>query len=870
MSSREPMKDSAGRVFCGPKGPEDSPFVIVGEAPGSQEIRVGMPFVGPSGFVLDYALGVKQVDPTMVINGVKMPQRVYPGTYPEPYMTNTHKYLIQGEKKPDILSKLAMEARPALLEEIGKYPRKLILAVGSVALQALLGDTSVKITKARGTLYQSPLAEVGILACVHPAYLMRGNGSFRQFKADILYAIDLANGKPPRPWQYPTWSVVQSREELSDLAATMRAMPKGSIVGDDIETSGFSARMDKILSHGFTMDGNHIYIVNGYKSRLSPSGKDKTPLEAPNLIHDCGCLWDNEVSHTWHNGKFDIKFFHHIGQEEARVDEDTMLMSYSLDEQRGIHDLETVAADWLNSPDWKGVLDSYLTKKGMSYDFIPWEVLFQYQAYDIANTYRLGHYLKDKIDQDKGSSTQYYKVLLPSSAYLVNLETNGILIDQVRVAENQKYFDDLDLPNLEKMSEIAHSLDPVQWPLYKDINPKKDKMHNSFVQLGDIIFDRLKLGFDERGKIIPRSTDDDTLDKVRPHPFVTALRKHRKNGKALGTYVKPYRLWADGGVIEDDGRVHASYLLHGTATGRLASRNPNLQNIPRDPQIRGQFISPVGRIFIEPDLNQAELRSLAVLSGDPELCKIYIEATTSLHEVVREEIYGNPEDWSPVEVERYLQKFNLTHENRYQGGEDRIKAEQKMKAKNVNFGIIYGITSVGLAEQIEDTPAEAQRMLDAWARKFPVAWGFIKSCRNAPLHGLNLITPFGYRKRFGIVTEANVQQIGNEAANFPHQNTASVITMLSGVRTYKELKQYDAFYVNTVHDSLLIEAPEDPAVVAAIKQYVTGVMTAIPVEWGLTRVPFQADAKYGNRWGSLIDSGKYWKREGYEHWRVAA
>ncbi len=186
-----------------------------------------------------------------------------------------------------------------------------------------------------------------------------------------------------------------------------------------------------------------------------------------------------------------------------------------------------------------------------------------------------------------------------------------------------------------------------------------------------------------------------------------------------------------------------------------------------------------------------------------------------------------------------------------------------MRAKNVNFGIVYGITAQGLAEQTGDTVREAQIMLDTWAKTFPVAWEFINSCRRACLYGKNLVTVFGYRKRFQIVTPETLAAIQNESANMPHQSTANSITMHAGMNTYKKLAEYDAFYCNTVHDSLLIEAPLDYAIATTISDMVCAEMQQVPKDWGLTAIPFVSDAKWGLRWGSQTSPKKFALSQGW-------
>lgn len=800
--------------YVSDRGPEDSPFVIVGEAPGKQEVKEGKVFVGPSGQVLNFALNDWSK-----------------GSYPEPFITNAIPHFINatGDNKQAILSKLVVDNHKELIDKIKKHPRKAILALGNAALWALTGNPGLKITQCRGKLFRSELAEQGIVAATHPAYLLRGNGSLRQFRADVTYAIDLASGGKPHEFVPPTWEYVDNPEKARRFVEMMRAH-KGICAGD-IETKGFSFRTDTVLMAGFTIDGNHVYVIPGTKREY---------LAVQNQLDNVAGMWDSEAQFSWHNGKFDVKFLRYQHKHKARVDDDTMLMSYALDEMRGIHDLETVSGDYLGSPNWKKELDQH-KQKNQSYDVIPEPVLVKYMAYDIANTFRLTRLLGSLVSKDAKSTLQYRKTLIPASEFLAKMEWNGLLVDPVRVEENRARLQAAADVQDAIMQEIAISVG------FGPINC------NSPIQLSNLLFNTMKM---------PRkfgvSTSVDILEKLPQTPFIVALRAHRKIFKALSTYVTPVAKNTD-----DDGRIHSSYLIHGTATGRLASRDPNLQNIPRDPQIRGQFVPPPGKCYVDVDLNQAELRSLAALSGDPVLCAIYNDPNSEgLHEVVRASIYGMYEDWSEAEFKAFQRKWYIPDQD-HELIKKLVLKEQKMRAKNVNFGIIYGITAAGLSEQIEDSPNEALRMLSAWGKKFPVAWGFIESCRGAALRGQNITTVFGYRKRFQIVTPETYVSIQNESANFPHQSTASTITLHGGIRMFDTLKKrWDTDIVNIVHDSLLMECPLDRTIITEASEYARGVLEQIPVDYGITRIPFKAEAEAGMRWGSTYDLDKFFEMQG--------
>lgn len=800
----------------GTRGPIDSPFVIVGEGPGRDEIRpeFGVPFVGESGTVLDYAL-----------------QQAAKYGAPEPFITNAIKCYVRADDKDIPKLKQGIDACAHDVHgQISLYPRKLILALGNGALWSLTGDSSLKITQTRGKLFSSSLAEHGILAAVHPAFLLRGGGSFRQFKADVDYACSLAAGGSLRSSGSSTFSVLETVDDLNELAFRFTQVEE---IACDLETTGFSFLSDRILCAGFSYDGKHVYVVPEH------------------LIPYMGVLFKNKARFIWHNGKFDVRFLWQAGMWEARVDEDTMLESYANEEKGGIHDLEQVAGDWVYSPNWKAMLKKHLPKRNMSFENVPRPILHEYMSYDVANTFNVHQILRPKISGLATAEKLYTKTLIPASKYLAKVEMTGMAVDYEFIKSNRERLGEQVEVNKAKLIAIANDIGPGEFT---------DKLANSPKQLQHLLYD--KLGFKPKGKKKDKKpTDDDALESMlneRPnHPVIIDLRKYRKVAKAKSTYVDIYydrhdkkgRLTKPS-VVDKDGKVHSTFLIHGTPTGRLASRAPNVQNVPRDPLIRGQYVAPSGRILLEADLNQAELRSLAVLSQDPELCRIYETEGMSLHEEVRRDIYGDPKEWSEEQVVAYLSEFALPE--RFSKGEDRIVGEQKMRAKAVNFGIVYGRTAPSLAEEFEMDVSEGQRWIDAWFKRFSQAKKFIDVCRRAPALGFDLVTPFGMRKRHPLVSKGILHKLENEAANFPHQSIAAHITLHAGIEIQDRLKEeFDSHIVNTVHDSILVDAPAEAVMYNGAARLLIETLESVPREWGLTRIPFKADAKKGERWGYL-------------------
>lgn len=799
-----------GGPRVGGKGDPNSPLMIIGESPGTKELREKLPFVGPSGWLLEKSLEqVEHVEP-YYINAMQC----FPG--------------VAADKKQELLAQGVAACRERVLAEIAKAPRKVILALGTPALFSVSGNYDLKITQERGRLFAVGGTSVGCVSSVHPAFLMRGGAgaTYQQYLRDVKYALSLANGAPPKEAPKVQYLLARDERDIRDIAKYFRALPVGQPIGADIETTGFSFLSDRLLSIGFAAEADEIYIIP----------KKLIGLFQGALGED---VFDNQARFIWHNGKFDVKFLWQQKIRNARVDEDTMLMSYVLDENGGIHDLETVSSDWLGSPNWKAELEKHIPKGG-TYDDVPEEVLYLYQALDIGNTRGLFDVMRPTINGDRNLRKAYERTLIPASNFLARVETRGIYVDLERVDQNKEWYGEKLDGYREGYAEIAKGFPDSGYT---------EKLMGSWKQMQRLLYDDLKIQ-PYKGK---RGTGKDLIEKLNPTTpiqvkAIKLLQLSRKEAKEYGTYVKNVAA-----NIDLDSAVHTSYLLHGTRTGRLASKEPNLQNVPRNPRIRGQYVARPGRRFIEPDLNQAELRALACFSNDAVLCNIYETAGMSLHDELRADIWGYAKDWGADDTRRYLVKFGLTEESRFtEKGEDRIVEEQKMRAKAVNFGIVYGREAFSLAEEFQIDPKEAQEWINAWFKKFPGAHEFLKQCRAVPEKGQVIVNNFGFKRRFGVVSAERLKGMQNEASNFPCQSCASHITLHSGMEVIDRLEDdFDSYICNLVHDSILIDIPDDDTIATQVGRIVIDKMEEVPTKWGFTRIPFVAEAKMGYRWGEL-------------------
>ena len=683
---------------------------------------------------------------------------------------------------------------------------------------------------------------------IHVAALMRGTGNFRQWKQDINYALDMGNGSPPRHYEEPFVQVIPVAPRDSLNAQYVHSIMEhichlSNELTGDIETTGLQF-YDK--PHWTKTKNNKTVLLPQPAAEILSLGI--TPAHdtqisycfyPPHFKHLRKYLESKEIKWAWHNGKFDVKFFHNLPEPiNARVDDDTMLLSYTLDEEGGIHDLETVGNDVLHAPDYKYMIQPYLPNKDSSYSLVPPDVLAEYQAKDTCNTARIRSIYRSRVARDPQLNTLYIKTLIPASEMLAWVESNGICVDQDRINENEKFFREMQDTQRNKLQQIIG-------PSFNPGSPQ---------QVAHLLFRRMKLPNKDKG-----STGESTLENLREGAhklakirkqspeianeqiqIITDILAYRKATKMFGTYVKGLRKW-----ISSDGRIHSNYKIHGTRTGRLSSAEPNMQNPPRLPQIRGSFVAEEGKELLEMDLSQAELRSLATVSGDPILCAIY-NSGGDLHGDLAANLFDGWEQ--RTRAAKGSEEYQLAY-------------EQRVKCKNVNFGIIYGITAFGLYDQIggPTTPLEeCMEMIDGWYNRYEVAGEFIGKCRGAPAKNQVMTTCFGRKKRVGLVSGSNIHHLRNEAANFPHQSIASDITLQTAIRVWKQLREWDVKIVNLVHDSIIMEVPitASDELRWRVIEYVRNEFEQVPRDWGLTRVPFVSDAEVGQRWGSLIDPGE--------------
>jgi uracil-DNA glycosylase family 4 len=850
----ERCKDCPFKTKCiGGRGPIDSPFVIVGESPGATELAKGMPFVGPSGKMLDDVLA----EVGFLELGV------------EPYITNALSCYPTGDKTIPGMQHATSCCQSRLRSELEAYPRDVILCLGASASWSVTGDYSIKITRDRGKVYTSSLARRGVVLAVHPAYLMRFGGGLPFWKKDLKSAVELFQGELTSHWQEPEWAVIETREQLEWVVRSYTAKPN-TRASADYETTGFNSLFNDVLCLGITKgSGNHVDVITEdcYYQNLDLI---KILLEHPNI------QW------TWHNGKFDIQWAWVSGKDygekgiepaiAARVDHDTMLLSYTYNEYSGFHDLDQVAQAWIGAPSHKKAMDKYY-KMAPHYNLrnAPKAELYKYNAFDLAKTHKVFVPLWEEISKDPKLLHLYQRLLIPGSHLFARMEQQGLLVDKEVVEAN-----------LAKENAALAIIDGRLQGYAKEYLGHEINF-NSWQQLRPLIWGKMKLGppGSERMPLKFPSNEDALVEAQRRtnHPILHDLLEHREIVKRKGTYVEPhldlYKKPSGRKTpvlcksnLAPDGRIYYNLLLHGTTTGRPACRNPNLLNIPRGPMIRSQYKAAPGKIFVEVDLNQAELRCLTILSGDKTLTEIYTKNEVSIHDVTTQAFFASLKEMQEDEA-----VLNRCADLMQYFGERTPKLvyhEAKMAAKTVNFGIVYGREAASIAQVFNVSHQEAQRWIDTWLGTYDGAAAYIKKCRDTVINNQVMSTMFGRKKRVGVATQETLHALQNEAANFPHQSIAHDITLSAGIECESRILELGGRFWLDLYDALYFEIDADEERVSEAITLLQNTLTRIPRDYGLTQIPFIGDAKIGLSWGQMKDwKGSIAETLG-EDWRLAA
>ena len=524
-------------------------------------------------------------------------------------------------------------------------------------------------------------------------------------------------------------------------------------------------------------------------------------------------LEDPSIKKIGQNIKFDfIVFFKHGIKVSAM--EDTMLMSYVLDAGKNRHNMDTLSEIHLNHKTikFKELVGS--GKKQINFSEVDLEKAKDYAAEDADITYRLYKKFYKSLKEEK--MINIYEIFeKPLLRILADMEIQGIKVDN-------KFLKTLSTKFEKKIEKIQKEVFKLSKKEFNIASPK---------QLGEILYNDLKIADLKKTKKGSFATSASVLEDLafKGHKFPQLVLDWRQVSKLKNTYSDSLPEH----INPNTKKVHTSFLLAATTTGRLASSDPNLQNIPiksedgRD--IRKAFVAEKDNILISADYNQIEMRILADLADVKELKKAF-QNNEDIHSLTASQIFN-------VDIKK-------------------VNQDQRRKAKAINFGIIYGISQYGLAKQINVSNFEAEEFLNSYFSKFPEIKVYmdrtIKFCRKSGY----VSNIFGRRSHFININDKNynVRNFQERAAiNAPIQGSAAEIMRLAMIRIDKKLKEQKVNKTKMllqIHDELIFESPKDE--VKKISKVIIDEMSSVAEsDQHSFSIPLTVDLNTGENWGTL-------------------
>ena len=594
---------------------------------------------------------------------------------------------------------------------------------------------------------------------------------------------------------------------LDEIDSWIKEAEEAGEVAVDTETSSLDPHQADLIGISLSSKiGKACYIPVGHKSKKNID-KDQTLKKLKPLLED------PSIKKIGQNIKFDFIVLFKHGIKITSM-EDTMLMSYVLDSGKNRHNMDTLSEIHLNHKPiaFKDLVGT--GKKEINFSFVDLEKAKDYAAEDADVTFRL--YKKfNKSLKDEKMINIYETFEKPMIKILADMEIEGIKIDN-------DFLKTLS-------SKFGKKIEKIQREVYKI--SKKEFNIASPKQLGEILYNDLKIADLKKTKKGSFATSASVLEDLafKGHKFPQLVLDWRQISKLKNTYSDTLPEH----INPKTKRIHTSFLLAATTTGRLASSDPNLQNIPIKSEdgkdIRKAFIAEKGLSLISADYNQIEMRILADLADVKELKKAF-RNNEDIHSLTASQI------------------FNI--------GINKVNEDQRRKAKAINFGIIYGISQYGLAKQINVSNQDAEEFLNAYFAKFPEIKLYmdktIKFCRKSGY--VNNI--FGRKSHFININDKNynVRNFQERAAiNAPIQGSASEIMRLAMIRLNKRLKEQKnkkTKMLLQIHDELIFETSKEE-VKRISKIIIEEMSSVVKSEHHSFSIPLTVDLNIGDNWGEL-------------------
>ena len=804
--------------------PATCKYILLGEAPAYDEVRKGRPFVGATGKLLTAFLQRTGI------------------SRDECFITNAVLCQLPHNKKG--LAEAIRCCRSRLLDELATINTGATLAVmGGIARDALYPGEKGGILASRGWRTFDG-RETYVMS--HPAYVLYNPNEAPLLLKDLQR---LRRGRQEAP--EVEYVLLNTKELLEEFIASLHRVPmeERGYLAYDLETDQVDFQRDRILCMSISAESGTAYIIPD--SLLYQDGHEfvttrwtKKQFEA--FLRDPRYRTGSYLKPNWntvallrelfsimgykwvaHNSKFDMRFLRHLGVENVRCDFDTIVAHYTLDERKGGHGLKPLADDYFDSGDYESELFQYIAKKSGHYSRVPREVLYRYNAMDTELTLRLAHTLEAELREQRLYNRPFLFPMMAAVPMLLDAELEGVGIDW----EEFQRVDTAELmPELEWLKGLLREISG-----HEDLNPLSSKRVN------DILYDELnfpiiKVRTRAAGKRLEaRSSQRAVLDgwakmwqkgtlhvSEQAWKFAETLRQYRHIRKMQGSYVRKWPRFKG-----TDERVHTSFLLRGTVTGRLSSIDPPLQTIPSKvtdkwgPLIANAHVPRPGWKFLYADYSQAELMAAACMSSDEFMLSTFRKKDVDYHGEVALAAFGE----------------NFTR-------------DERQACKRLTFGWLYGGNAYQIAlDALQFEGPVAKRFAKEWDDLFKgvVAWRKLQGDLMQKQGYVQSV--FGRRRRYLLLTSRNVGKAKRVAVNAPIQSAVSDLTLISAIRLHKAYQHMDyANVVLLIHDSLIMEVRDDH--VEEVKKTMHDIMLDVPREV-FPQIQFQAEVKIGSRLGDL-------------------